>query len=124
MRIKTKRDRRERIRLRQRKRLAGTADRPRLAVFRSVSHIHAQVIDDQAGQTIVSASSVEPAVKAQMTGPARAGNTAGAQVLGKVIAQRLIEKGISQVVFDRGGVLYHGRVRALADAAREAGLKF
>jgi large subunit ribosomal protein L18 len=124
MRIKTKRDRRERIRLRQRKRLAGTAARPRLAVFRSVSHIHAQVIDDQAGQTIVSASSVEPAVKAKMTGPARTGNKAGAQLLGTVIAERLIEKGISQVVFDRGGVLYHGRVRALAEAAREAGLKF
>jgi large subunit ribosomal protein L18 len=124
MRIKTKQDRRERIRLRQRKRLSGTAERPRLAVFRSVSNIHAQVIDDLAGRTIVAASSVEPAVKAKFTGAARAGNRAGAQVLGKVVAERLIEKGITQVVFDRGGVLYHGRVRALAEAAREAGLKF
>jgi len=124
MRIKTKRDRRDRIRLRQRKRLSGTAERPRLAVFRSLSNIHAQVIDDLAGRTIVSASSIEPAVKARLAGGAKAGNRAGAQVLGLVIAERLLEKGISQVVFDRGGVLYHGRVRALAEAAREAGLKF
>lgn len=124
MRIKTKRDRRDRIRLRQRKRLSGTAERPRLAVFRSLSNIHAQVIDDLAGRTLVSASSVEPAVKARLTGAAKAGNRAGAQVLGRVIAERLLDKGISQVVFDRGGVLYHGRVRALAEAAREVGLKF
>lgn len=124
MRIRTKRDRRERIRLRQRKRLAGTADRPRLAVFRSVSNIHAQAIDDLAGKTIVSVSSVEPAIKARMTGAVRAGNKAGAQLLGAVIAERLKEKGIARVVFDRGGVLYHGRVRALADGAREAGLEF
>jgi large subunit ribosomal protein L18 len=124
MRVKTKKDRRERIRLRQRKRLLGTSARPRLAVFRSVSNLHAQVIDDLSGRTIVSASSVEPAVKAQFGGPARAGNKAGAQVLGKVLAERLLAKGIGQVVFDRGGVLYHGRVRAMAEAAREAGLKF
>ncbi len=124
MKIKTKKDRRERIRLRQRKRLFGTPERPRLAVYRSVSNIQAQVIDDLAGRTLVSASSVEPSVKALMSGPARAGNKAGAQVLGKVLAERLLSKGISQVVFDRGGVLYHGRVRALADAVREAGLKF
>lgn len=124
MRIKTKRDRRERIRLRQRKRLAGTAERPRLAVFRSVSNIHAQVIDDLAGRTIVSASSVEPSVKARMSGAARPGNRAGAELLGTVIAERLQAKGITQVVFDRGGVLYHGRVRALAEAARSAGVKF
>ena len=93
-------------------------------MFRSVANIHAQVIDDLAGRTIVSASSVEPAVKARMTGAARPGNRAGAQLLGTVIAERLKEKGIAQVVFDRGGVLYHGRVRALAEAAREAGLKF
>ena len=124
MRVKTKKDRLERIRLRQRKRLLGTAERPRLAVFRSVSNLHAQVIDDLAGRTIVSASSVEPAVKAQLGGAARAGNKAGAKVLGKVLAERLLAKGIGQVVFDRGGVLYHGRVRALAEAAREAGLKF
>ena len=124
MRIKTKKDRRERIRLRQRKRLFGTPERPRLAVFRSVSNIHAQVIDDLAGRTLVAASTVEPAVKTRFSGTARAGNRAGAQVLGQVIAERVKAKGISQVVFDRGGVLYHGRVRAMAEAAREAGLKF
>ncbi len=124
MKIKTKKDRRERIRLRQRKRLFGTPERPRLAVFRSVANIQAQVIDDLAGRTLVSASSVEPTVKALLSGPVRASNKAGAQVLGKVLAERLLSKGISQVVFDRGGVLYHGRVRALAEAAREAGLKF
>ena len=124
MRIKTKKDRRERIRLRQRKRLFGTPERPRLAVFRSVSNLHAQVIDDLAGRTLVAASTVEPAVKTRFSGAARAGNRAGAQVLGQVIAERLMAKGISQVVFDRGGVLYHGRVRAMAEAAREAGLKF
>ena len=124
MRIKTKKDRRERIRLRQRKRLLGTPERPRLAVFRSVSNLHAQVIDDLAGRTLVAASTVEPSVKTRFSGAARAGNRAGAQVLGQVIAERLMAKGISQVVFDRGGVLYHGRVRAMAEAAREAGLKF
>ena len=124
MRIKTKKDRRERIRLRQRKRLLGTPDRPRLAVFRGLCNVHAQVIDDLAGRTLASASSVEPSVKALLTGPARPGNRAGAQVVGKVIAERSLARGISQVVFDRGGVLYHGRVRALAEAAREAGLKF
>jgi len=124
MRIKTKKDRRERIRLRQRKRLRGTPERPRMAVFRSASNLHAQVIDDLAGRTLVSASSVEPAVKTRFSGDARAGNRAGAKVLGQVIAERLLAKGISQVVFDRGGVLYHGRVRAMAEAAREAGLKF
>ena len=124
MRIKTKKDRRERIRLRQRKRLLGTPERPRLAVFRSVSNLHAQVIDDLAGRTLVAASTVEPSVKTRFSGAARAGNRAGAQVLGQVIAERLLARGISQVVFDRGGVLYHGRVRAMAEAAREAGLKF
>ena len=124
MRIKTKKDRRERIRLRQRKRMLGTPERPRLAVFRSLSNLHAQVIDDLAGRTLVSASSVEPAVKTRLSGGARPGNRAGAQVLGQVIAERLLARGISQVVFDRGGVLYHGRVRAMAEAAREAGLKF
>ncbi len=124
MRIKTKKDRRERIRLRQRKRLLGTPERPRLAVFRSVSNLHAQVIDDLAGRTLASASTIEPSVKTRFSGAARAGNRAGAQVLGQVIAERLKAKGISQVVFDRGGVLYHGRVRAMAEAAREAGLKF
>ena len=124
MKINTKKDRRQRIMLRQRKRIAGTAERPRLRVFRSVSHIYVQVIDDMSGKTLVSAASTEPALKGQLTGPARAGNSAGAQMLGKAIAERLIAKGIKRVVFDRGGFLYHGRIRAVAEAAREAGLEF
>jgi len=124
MKIKTKSDRRDRIRLRQRKRITGTAERPRLAVFRSVSHIYAQVIDDRASATLVSASTTEPGVKAMLADAARAGNTGGAEAVGRVIAERLKEKGITRVVFDRGGRLYHGRVRAVADAARAAGLEF
>jgi large subunit ribosomal protein L18 len=124
MKIKTKADRRERIHLRQRKRITGTAERPRLAVFRSVSHMYAQVIDDMTGTTLVSASTTEPTLKGGLTGKTRAGNKAGAQAIGKAIAERLLEKGIKQVVFDRGGFLYHGRIRAVADAAREAGLQF
>ena len=124
MKINTKKDRRTRIALRQRKRIAGTSERPRLRVFRSVSHIYAQVIDDMSGQTIASAASTEPALKPQLGGPARAGNQAGAQLLGKTIAERLKAKGITRVVFDRGGYLYHGRIRAVAEAAREAGLEF
>ena len=110
--------------LRQRKRISGTAERPRLRVFRSVAHIYAQVIDDMSGTTIASAASTEPGLKGKLTGPARPGNKAGAQVLGKTIAERLLSKGIKRVVFDRGGFLYHGRIRAVADAAREAGLEF
>src|SRR5690349_16210957 len=124
MKIKTKKDRRVRIALRQRKRISGTAERPRLRVFRSVAHIYAQVIDDMNGTTIVSAASTEPSLKGSLTGGARPGNKAGAQALGKAIAERLKEKGITRVVFDRGGYLYHGRVRAVAEAAREAGLEF
>jgi large subunit ribosomal protein L18 len=124
MRIRTKKDRVKRIRLRLRKRISGTAVRPRLAVFRSVAHIYAQVIDDQAGQTIVAASSVEPTLKTVFTGEVRGGNRAGAEALGKVLAERLKAKGITHVVFDRGGNLYHGRIRAVADAARAAGLEF
>ena len=124
MKIRTKKDRRERIRLRQRKRIEGTAERPRLAVFRSVAHIYAQVIDDMSGRTVVSAASTDPTLKTVFSGKVRGGNRAGAEALGKTIAERLKEKGISRVVFDRGAYLYHGRVKALADAAREAGLKF
>ena len=124
MKIKTTKDRRVRIGLRQRKRISGTADRPRLRIFRSVSHIYAQVIDDFTGTTVASAASTEPGLKGQLGGPARPGNTAGAQVLGKTIAERLLAKGIKRVVFDRGGFLYHGRVKAMAEAAREAGLEF
>ena len=105
MKIKTKTDRRERIRLRQRKRIAGTAERPRLAVFRSVAHIYAQVIDDQASATVAAASTAEPGLKAQFTGTVRGSNTAGAAAIGKNIAERLKEKGITRVVFDRGGNL-------------------
>ena len=124
MKIRTKKDRRDRIRLRQRKRIHGTAERPRLAVFRSVGHIYAQVIDDLAGHTVVSASSTEPALKKVFSGKTRGGNLAGATALGQLVAERLQAKGITKVVFDRGGNLYHGRVRAVADAARKAGLEF
>jgi large subunit ribosomal protein L18 len=124
MRIKTKRDRRHRISLRLRKRIAGTPERPRLAVFRSVSHIYAQVIDDAAGTTLVSASTTEPALKAKLAEGARGGNLGGAKAIGVAVAERLKAKGITRVVFDRGGFLYHGRVKAVADAAREAGLEF
>ena len=124
MKINTKKDRRQRIMLRQRKRIAGTSERPRLRVFRSVSHIYAQVIDDMTGTTVASAASTEPALKGQLGGPARPGNKAGAQVLGRTIAERLIAKGIKRVVFDRGGYRYHGKVKELADAARAKGLEF
>ena len=111
MKIKTKRDRRDRIHLRLRKRVNGTTERPRLSVFRSEAHIYVQVIDDLAGRTMVAASSVEPDVKAKFDDGARGNNKAGAIVVGKVVAERLLEKGIKQVVFDRGGFLYHGRVQ-------------
>jgi large subunit ribosomal protein L18 len=125
MRIRTTKDRHERIRLRQRKRIHGTAERPRLAIFRSVTHIYAQVIDDLAGRTVASAASTESGLKSTVfSGPVRGGNLAGAEAIGRVIAERLKDKGISRVVFDRGGNLYHGRVRAVADAARKAGLEF
>ena len=124
MKINTKNDRRVRIQLRQRKRIAGTSARPRLTVFRSVSHIYAQVIDDLNGKTLASASSVEPTVKGAFAKGVRGGNVKGAEAIGKVIAERSIEKGIKRVVFDRSGFLYHGRIRAVADAARKAGLEF
>ena len=124
MRIKTKDDRRVRIQLRQRKRISGTKERPRLSVFRSVTHIYAQVIDDLTGETLVSASTVEPSVKGALDKAAKGGNLKGAEAIGKVIAERSIEKGIKRVVFDRSGFLYHGRIRAVADAARKAGLDF
>ncbi|MBZ2177443.1 MAG: 50S ribosomal protein L18 [Acidobacteria bacterium] len=108
---------RRRIHTRIRKRVEGTPQRPRLAVFRSIKHIYAQVIDDLAGVTLVAASSAE---KDALDG----GNLAGAQAIGKLVAERAKEKGIEKVVFDRGGFLYHGRVKALADAARAAGLEF
>jgi large subunit ribosomal protein L18 len=124
MKITTKKERRERIGLRLRKRITGTAERPRLSVFRSVSHIYAQVIDDASGVTVVAASSNEPAVRGKLATGERGGNIAGAKAIGRLVAERLKEKGITRVVFDRGGFLYHGRVRAVAESAREAGLEF
>jgi large subunit ribosomal protein L18 len=124
MRIRTTDDRRQRIRYRIRKRVSGTAERPRLAVFRSLSHLYLQAIDDASGQTVASASSVESALRDRFSGAVRGGNIGGAKALGGVIAERLKAKGITRVIFDRGGYLYHGRVRAVAEAAREAGLEF
>ena len=124
MRIKTKEDRRDRIKFRIRKRVLGTETRPRLTVFRSVAHIYVQVVDDTSGRTIASASSVEPAVKGTLETSARGSNVAGAQAIGRAIAQRLKDKGVTRVVFDRNGFLYHGRVKAVAESAREAGLEF
>ena len=124
MQIKTKEDRRDRIKFRIRKRMRGTSARPRLTVFRSVAHIYVQVVDDMTGRTIASASSTEPTVKGSMKKDVRGGNVAGAKAIGKTIAERLLEKGVKRVVFDRNGFLYHGRVKAVADAAREAGLEF
>jgi large subunit ribosomal protein L18 len=122
--IKTKEDRRERIKYRLRKRVRGSEARPRLTVYRSVSHIYVQVVDDMTGRTIASASSVEPSLKGALGKDAKGGNIGGAQAIGKTIASRLIEKGVKRVVFDRNGFLYHGRIKAVADAAREAGLEF
>jgi large subunit ribosomal protein L18 len=124
MKIKTKNDRRVRIQLRQRKRISGTKERPRLSVFRSVSHIYAQIIDDLSGQTLVSASTVDATLKGKLEKGVRGGNLKGAEAVGTAIAERSIEKGIKRVVFDRSGFLYHGRIRAVADAARKAGLEF
>ncbi len=124
MRIKTKEDRRDRIKHRIRKRTRGTETRPRLTVFRSVSHVYVQVVDDMTGRTIAAASTTEPSVKGQLPQKAKGGNVEGAKTIGKTIASRLIDKGFTRVVFDRNGFLYHGRVKALADAAREAGLEF
>jgi large subunit ribosomal protein L18 len=124
MKIKTSEDRRHRIKLRLRKRMTGTQERPRLTVFRSLSHIYVQVIDDMSGQTLVAASSIEPSIKGSFAAKTRGSNRAGAQAIGKLVAERALAKGIKQVVFDRNGFLYHGRIRAVAEAAREAGLQF
>ncbi len=104
-----------------RNRFSGTAERPRLAVFRSNNHMYAQIIDDTVGNILVAASTVEKAVKAELE---KTNNVDAAAYLGTVIAKRAIEKGIDTVVFDRGGFIYQGKIAALADAAREAGLKF
>lgn len=110
-----------RIHTRIRRKMTGTAERPRLAVFRSVAHIYAQVIDDAKGSTVVAASSLE---KSNRDWLKTGGNLEAAKIIGKAVAERAKEKGIRQVVFDRGGYQYHGRIKALADAAREAGLEF
>jgi len=115
---------RQKVHSRIRKTLAGTTERPRLNVYRSVNHIYAQVIDDAKGVTIVSATSVQKGKGGKGEKRPTGGNVASAKDVGKLIAQRAQEKGIKKVVFDRGGYLYHGRIKALADAAREAGLEF
>ena len=112
---------RKRIHHRIRRKIEGTAERPRLAVFRSLDHIYAQVIDDLARSTLASASSVEKDVRGQLKS---GGNIEAAKQVGRLLAERARAKGIDKVVFDRGGYIYHGRVKALADAARENGLKF
>ena len=112
---------REKKHMRIRNRFSGTAERPRLAVFRSNNHMYAQIIDDTVGQTLVSASTLEKDVKAQLK---KTNDVEAAAYVGTVVAKRALEKGISTVVFDRGGYIYQGKVAALADAAREAGLEF
>ena len=112
---------RQRVHRRVRTRVVGTPERPRLCVYRSNSHIHAQIVDDRVGRTLVSASSVDRDTRQQIRGGS---NIAAAKVVGGKIAERALAAGIEQVVFDRGGYMYHGRVEALATAAREAGLKF
>jgi large subunit ribosomal protein L18 len=112
---------RQRVHERVRNRVEGTPERPRLAVYRSLGHIYAQVIDDRSGKTLVSASSIDGQTKKNLKG---GGNIAAAKVIGKTVAERAKAAGVNKVVFDRGGYKYHGRVKALADAAREAGLQF
>ncbi len=114
-------EQRQRVHARVRTKVSGTAERPRLSVYRSVGHIYAQVIDDRSSHTLVSASSIDKEVKKGLKG---GGNIASAKAVGKIVAERAKAAGVVKVVFDRGGYKYHGRVKALADAAREAGLQF
>ena len=116
---RSRQDIRRAVHSRIRKKVKGNADRPRLAVFRSLNHIYAQIIDDDQGVTLCSASTVEKGASA-----GKGGNIEAAKTIGKLIAERAKDKGVSQVVFDRGGYIYHGRVKSLAEAAREAGLQF
>lgn len=118
---KSKTEIREKKHRRLRNRFSGTTERPRLAVFRSNNHMYAQIIDDTVGNTLVSASTLQKEVKAEME---KTNNVDAAAYLGTVIAKKALDKGITTVVFDRGGFIYHGKVKALAEAAREAGLKF
>jgi large subunit ribosomal protein L18 len=112
---------RKRRHLRIRKRVKGTPERPRLSVFRSLRHIYAQVIDDTTGRTLASASTLDPELRDKVKGLRK---TEASRLVGQLVAQRALERGITRVVFDRGGYLYHGRVKALAEGAREAGLEF
>ncbi len=112
---------RRRVHERVRAQIAGTAERPRLNVYRSLEHIYGQLVDDSAGKILVSASSLDKAVRKELKG---GGNVAAARVIGRILAERAKAKGVTEVVFDRGGYKYHGRVKALAEAAREAGLRF
>ena len=118
---KSRAEMREKKHMRIRNRFSGTAERPRLAVFRSNNHMYAQIIDDTVGNTLVSASTLEKEIKAELN---KTNDIEAAAYIGKVIAKRAIDKGITEVVFDRGGFLYHGKIEALAEAAREAGLVF
>jgi large subunit ribosomal protein L18 len=120
-RTKTARAARIRRHRRVRRRVRGTAQHPRLCVFRSLSHIYAQVIDDDAGRTLVAASDLDPEARSQVDGKTK---SEAARLVGDLLGKRAVERGIGQVVFDRGGYRFHGRVKALADAAREAGLRF
>lgn len=120
-RVKTLRDARHRRHLRVRTKVSGTQQRPRLCVFRSLSHIYAQVIDDQRGHTLAAASTLDPDIRAQQNGKSKTGQ---AELVGAAVAQRARAAGVSRVVFDRGGFRYHGRVKAVAEAARAAGLDF
>jgi large subunit ribosomal protein L18 len=119
---RSKADIRRAVHTRIRKKVRGTAERPRLAVFRSLNHIYAQVVDDERGVTLAAASST--AKGAGGVGANPGGNISAAQTIGRLIAERAKEKGVTRVVFDRGGYIYHGRVKSLAEAAREAGLQF
>jgi large subunit ribosomal protein L18 len=118
---KAREEARKRRQRRVRAHVSGTADRPRLNVFRSLAHIYAQVIDDKTGATLVSASTVDAELRAEMTGKKKAEQ---AKVVGQAVAKRALAKGLTKVTFDRGGYRYHGRVKALADGAREGGLEF
>jgi len=117
----SKNDVRKKIHARIRKKISGTPERPRLNVYRSLKHIYAQIIDDTTGNTLVSASTLDPAIKSRLP---YGGNKAAAREVGKLVGARAIEKGITKVVFDRGGYIYHGRVKELAGGARESGLEF
>jgi len=121
MKIKSRSVMREIRHARLRKNVSGTAAKPRMAVFHSLSHIYVQFIDDEAGHTLAAASTVEPSVKASLSATC---NIEAARMLGKIAAERALAKGINAVVLDRGGHMFHGKVKALADSAREAGLKF